>query len=168
MCTYSTHIPITYSTHIQHIFLQYLPVPVGEPCPVCDGNPAKLLCSCKGFKGHGICSHVLAINHILRHHNVKYQVLKLTGKLPGKEAGGNLKKKAAALSKQRQLQNEEDDSSDAEEADLQQEVRRALLWWGVNMCTPISPLYRLSKMHREHSWAHDITRISAEYSLNIS
>ena len=70
----------------------------------------------------------MAINHILRHHNVKYQVLKLTGKLPGKEAGGNLKKKAAALSKQRQLQNEEDDSSDAEEADLQQEVRRALLW----------------------------------------
>ena len=99
----------------------------GEACPDCDGNPAKLLCSCKGFKGYGICSHVLAINHILRRHNVKYQVLELTGKNPGKNKGGNLKKRAAALSKQRQLQNEED-SSDAEEADLQEDVRQALLW----------------------------------------
>ena len=100
----------------------------GEDCPECDGNPAKLLCSCKGFKGYGVCSHVLAINHILRRHNVKYQVLELTGKNPGKNKGGNLKKRAAALSKQRLLQNEED-SSDAEEADLQEDVRQALLWW---------------------------------------
>ena len=70
---------------------------------------------------------MLAINHILRAHNVKYQVLELTGKNPGKNKGGNLKKRAAALSKQRQLQNEED-SSDAEEADLQEDVRQALLW----------------------------------------
>ena len=100
----------------------------GEACPTCDGNPLKLLCSCKGFKGHGICSHVLAINHILRAHNVKYQVLELTGKLPGKNKGGNLKKKAAALSKQRQLQNEEVDSSDASDDAHEEEVRLALLW----------------------------------------
>ena len=97
----------------------------GEACPDCDGNPAKVLCSCKGFKGYGICSHVLAINHILRAHNVKYQVLELTGKLPGKNKGGNLKKRAAALSKQRQLANEE--SSDSSDADAE-EVRQALLW----------------------------------------
>jgi len=53
--------------------------------------------------------------------------LELTGKNPGKNKGGNLRKRAAALSKQRQLQNESD-SSDAEEADREEEVRQALLW----------------------------------------
>ena len=56
---------------------------------------------------------------------MKYQVLELTGKLPGKNKGGNLKKRAAALSKQRQLANEE--SSDSSDADAE-EVRQALLW----------------------------------------
>ena len=34
--------------------------------PDCTLNPAQLNCpSCKGFKLYGICSHVLAVNHIL-------------------------------------------------------------------------------------------------------
>ena len=34
-------------------------------CPPSNLNPKKLVCSCKGFRGNGICSHVLAINHYL-------------------------------------------------------------------------------------------------------
>ena len=35
-------------------------------CPVCDMNPGKLLCSCKGFRHIGICSHSIAVNHWTR------------------------------------------------------------------------------------------------------
>ena len=43
-------------------------VSVIEPwgVPACSMNPAQFDCpTCKGFKSYGICSHVLAINHIL-------------------------------------------------------------------------------------------------------
>ena len=32
------------------------------PCPL---NPGNLLCSCKGSRHHGICSHILAVSHLL-------------------------------------------------------------------------------------------------------
>ena len=32
----------------------------------CRLNPAFLMCTCKGYKHHGICSHVLAISHLLK------------------------------------------------------------------------------------------------------
>ena len=35
-------------------------------CPVCNMNPGKLLCSCKGFRHIGICSHSIAVNHWTR------------------------------------------------------------------------------------------------------
>ena len=55
-------------------------------CPFCHYNPGSLTCpSCKGFKHVGICSHVLAINHILEHIDVKY----LLGKVQkAKKIGG--------------------------------------------------------------------------------
>ena len=41
----------------------------------CSGNVGGFEClGCKSFKGVGICSHVLAINHILRHFNVRYEL----------------------------------------------------------------------------------------------
>ena len=43
-------------------------------CVECEWNPANLICSCKGNKGYGICSHVLGLNHILKKFNVKYQL----------------------------------------------------------------------------------------------
>ena len=44
----------------------------------CDGNPCKYEClACKTFKGVGICLHVLAINHIHKHFNVRYELKKL-------------------------------------------------------------------------------------------
>ena len=54
--------------------------------PFCHYNPASLTCpSCKGFKHVGICSHVLAINHILEHIDVNY----LLGKVQkAKKIGG--------------------------------------------------------------------------------
>ena len=32
----------------------------------CDLNRAELFCGCKGYRHGGICSHVLAINHMLK------------------------------------------------------------------------------------------------------
>ena len=41
----------------------------------CSGNTAMYTClGCKSFKGVGICSHVLAINHILKNFNVRYEL----------------------------------------------------------------------------------------------
>ena len=42
----------------------------GRRCPKYDHNPAGLVCSCKGFRSIGICSHVLAVNHWLEEINL--------------------------------------------------------------------------------------------------
>ena len=62
----------------------------------CEANTANLDCfGCKGFKGHGICSHVISINHILKNFNVRYQLLAI-----GKATTYHTQKPAPALLKQ--------------------------------------------------------------------
>ena len=80
----------------------------------CEGNPGKYVCDCKGFKGHGICSHVLAINHMLQKVNLRRLIAEM-----GKSristrpdgTGGNRKSSVPALEKARHV---EEDSSDEE------------------------------------------------------
>jgi hypothetical protein len=88
--------------------------------PDCEGNPALLDCpTCKAFKGVGICSHVLAINHILKQFNVRYQLATI-GKRTDKSKKGPSKKITPALER---IPQREPDSSDEEE-------ERALLLGG--------------------------------------
>ena len=85
------------------------------PVPPCFLNPAKLNCvACKGFKGHGICSHVLAVNHILKRVNLRREVMGV-GQRASKKPGGNTRRPAPALTRApaREL-----DSSDEEEERL--------------------------------------------------
>ena len=82
----------------------------------CEGNRAGLAClACKGFQGHGICSHVLAINHILTKFNVRYELQQLQTRASKKSAkkGGHREKMPKAL---KRLPVAEPDSSDEEEA----------------------------------------------------
>ena len=82
------------------------------PPPQCEGNPMGFSChACKSFKGHGICSHVLTMNHILKCFNVRYHLLTI-GKAASKKSGGNIKKVPPALQK---APTREPDSSDDEE-----------------------------------------------------
>ena len=84
-------------------------------CVECEGNPAGYVCDCKGCKGYGICSHVLAINHILRHFNVRYQMLDM-GKSNRAKSGpgqGRLPNPEPALQRARIAR--EPDSSDEEQ-----------------------------------------------------
>jgi hypothetical protein len=61
----------------------------------CDANKALLNCvACKGYKGHGICSHVLAINHVLQKFNVKHHLRELCS---ARKVGGNTKRVLKAL-----------------------------------------------------------------------
>ena len=90
-----------------HLVLPTLPE---FPCPPCEGNPGQYVCSCKGCKAYGICSHVLAINHILTKYNVRYQLVSI-GKRAAKTAGGAYKP-PPALTRARPR---EPDSSDEEE-----------------------------------------------------
>ena len=63
--------------------------------PACSMNPAQLDCpTCKGFKSYGICSHVLAINHILELIDVGHQLKALHQK---SRKGGNRKQTRAAM-----------------------------------------------------------------------
>ena len=79
--------------------------------PVCEGNPAKLDCpTCKGFKGEGICCHVLAINHILQQFNLRYQTAPI-GQRTDKKKKGAPKKNTPALTR---IPQREPDSSDEE------------------------------------------------------
>jgi hypothetical protein len=80
----------------------------------CEGNPMKLVCDCKGCKGRGICSHVFAINHILKQFNVRHCIMEI-GKRTSKNTGGNLKRQEKAYER---LPTREPDSSDEEEERL--------------------------------------------------
>ena len=82
--------------------------------PVCEGNPANLDCpTCKAFKGVGICSHVLAINHILKKFNMRYQSAEIGKRTDKKNKGGE--KKTPALTR---ITQREPDSSDEEDERL--------------------------------------------------
>ena len=79
----------------------------------------KLDCpSCKSFKHVGICSHVLAVNHIMQKFNVRYRLSELsktkTNNPKGIGTGASLGKTAPALT--RQVLPLEADSSDDEES----------------------------------------------------
>ena len=85
--------------------------------PSCELNPAALDCQqCKGFKSVGICSHVLALNHILKHINLRREIMEI-GKSSRKKTGpqgghgGNNKTVPPALTR---AEVREDDSSDEE------------------------------------------------------
>ena len=85
----------------------------------CSGNPCMYDCpGCKSFKGVGICSHVLAINHILRNYNVRWELKDIQTKASMKAAakGGNTLKPLPALQRAPVA---EPDSSDEEEERLQ-------------------------------------------------
>ena len=95
-----------------------------HPVPVCELNPCKLDClNCKGFKGVGICSHVLAINHMLQAINLRREVMEIgqstyrkhKGGKGGVQTGGNRKKAVPALQR---APAREADSSDEEQERL--------------------------------------------------
>ena len=84
----------------------------------CSGNVAGFEClGCKSFKGVGICSHVLAINHILKHFNVRYELKSIQTAASKKAAtkGGDTRKTLPALER---VPVAEPDSSDEEEERL--------------------------------------------------
>jgi hypothetical protein len=86
-----------------------------EVC-VCEGNPTEHVCDCKSCKNYGICSHLLAINHVLKKFNVRSTLLSI-GKKSSKHAkGGNVKRLEPALTR---APTREPDSSDEEEERLQ-------------------------------------------------
>ena len=86
----------------------------------CTGNPAKLNCpTCKGFKSIGICSHVLAINHIQGKIDLDYLLGELSLTKANNLQGGGFKGRralsSAAPALERQHYPHEPDSSDEEE-----------------------------------------------------
>ena len=62
--------------------------------PACEGNPGgHYCCSCKSFKHSGICSHVLAISHILKNFNIRYQLRRLKDTSKADKARGKQSKR---------------------------------------------------------------------------
>ena len=69
---------------------------------------------CKSFKGVGICSHVLAINHILKEFNVRYELKSIqTG--ASKKAAAKAGKQLKPLPALERAPVADPDSSDEEE-----------------------------------------------------
>ena len=100
--------------------------------PECEGNWGHYFCLCKSFKQYGICSHVLAINHILKNFNVRYQLRQLqdscTSEKQGKKRskrfaiGGNQKTVEPALKRAKRTARDvemEEESDDEREKQLQ-------------------------------------------------
>ena len=70
--------------------------------PESPWNPGKLDCfSCKGFKRTGICSHSLAVNHILGHIDLVYNLKKFVIDANKKNKAGNSQKVMPALVRER-------------------------------------------------------------------
>ena len=66
--------------------------------PESPWNPLHLDCfTCKGFKSVGICSHVLAVNHIQGAIDLVYNLKKFVIDVNKKHKGGNTKKVMPAL-----------------------------------------------------------------------
>ena len=84
-------------------------------CVPCEGNPLELICSCKGCKSYGICSHVLGLNHVLKGFNLRRELATM-GKSKALKAGRPAKP-APALTREPQAA---PDSSDEEEERLLQ------------------------------------------------
>ena len=82
----------------------------------CDLNTAKQRCFCKGFNHVGICSHVIAVNHVLGEIDLN-DILKSLGSAKNKKGkGGNRKHKLPALQREKpQDRLAYSDSSDEEE-----------------------------------------------------
>ena len=84
-------------------------------CPECEGNPAHLSCiPCKGFKAYGICSHVLACNHMREEYNVRYN-LRTIGKSKAKTPGHGNYMSTAVPKALKRLPERAPDSSDEED-----------------------------------------------------
>ena len=68
------------------------------PVPKCKGNPGGFDCpTCKGFKTKGICSHVVAMNHLWRLYNIKYHL----SKIPKTKAKGGGQRKRPPAARER-------------------------------------------------------------------
>ena len=80
----------------------------------CRLNPLCLLCTCKGFKHHAICSHVLAISHVLKGINIREELKPLSKK---REAHRPKKARGALSMQPDDGVDVEDDEGDGEEFD---------------------------------------------------
>ena len=79
-------------------FLRY--ANAGE-VPKCEYNPVNLTCpTCKGFRNWGICSHVIAINHILDQIDLEDQLKELAAP---RSTGGFRKGVRPALIKEKEV-----------------------------------------------------------------
>ena len=47
---------------------------VQQMCLPCRLNPLKLLCTCKGSRHHGICSHIIAVTHMLGEIDIEHEL----------------------------------------------------------------------------------------------
>ena len=63
-------------------------------------NPAKLLCSCKGFRHIGICSHCIACNHWTQELDLNKITVSLEGEKKSKKRAGYMKGVRPALIKE--------------------------------------------------------------------
>ena len=64
-------------------------VDAGRTCPPCPANPGELVCTCKGFRHVGICSHVIAVNHWLGKHDLAQLMGTISGEKKRKRGGFN-------------------------------------------------------------------------------
>ena len=82
--------------------------------PECDLSPGKFNCPhCKEFKHSGICSHVLAINHILMAINLRRELMEIGKKTMKKKKSGEAAEPALT-----QVPQADPDSSDDELREL--------------------------------------------------
>ena len=89
----------------------------------CYANPGRWVCDCKGNKNYGICSHVLATNHILKGFNIRYELAEIGKSTIGSKVkgGGNRQRSEPALER---MKARPADSSDEEEERIVEQGRQ--------------------------------------------
>ena len=59
----------------------------GRACPPCNVNPSQLVCTCKGSRHIGICSHAIVVNHWLESIDLNEIMMDIGGERKQKKGG---------------------------------------------------------------------------------
>ena len=86
----------------------------------CYANPGRWVCDCKGNKNYGICSHVLATNHILKGFNIRKELTEIGKSKSGTKNGQDGNRKAVEPALKRMAARPADSSDEEEERILEQ------------------------------------------------
>ena len=84
------------------------PETVELSCVPCRANPMRLICTCKGSRKIGVCSHVIAVNARCKAYSIQRELMKM-------QKAGSKKRRQATGRRQMQPASSDSEASDVDD-----------------------------------------------------